>query len=292
MQLYSECMHCIVDHHWELVKDQPDEARRAAFMREVCRAVAEADPAQAAPVPTARLQKLYASMFTADNDYPRLKRKYNEMLLAWLPRLRAAVEAAKDPLQLAVWMAMVGNYIDFGVMRQIDDARLQALLETPEAGAVNADELERLRGEVRAARRLTYVCDNCGEIVLDMLLMEQLRRLQPEIEITALVRGENVLNDATVEDARAVGMDALAALVGNGTNIGGTQFETLSEAARAALLGADVIVSKGLGNFETLTGIALNIYYLFLAKCPFYEKWFGMRHMSGQLVNERRFARP
>ena len=95
-----------------------------------------------------------------------------------------------------------------------------------------------------------------------------------------------------VEDARAVGMVALAALVGNGTNIGGTQFETLSEAARAALLGADVIVSKGLGNFETLTGIGLNIYYLFLAKCPFYEKWFGMRHMSGQLVNERRFARP
>lgn len=292
MQLYSECIHCIFEHHWNLVKDCPDEERKAAFMRAVCQTIVEADPTVAAPVPTAKLQKLYARTFAEQNDYPSLKRKYNELLLSWLPRLRAGLAAAQDALQLAVWMAMAGNYIDFGVLQTVDDVRLKALLTTPEDGAVNAEELAWLRAEVQTARRLAYVCDNCGEIVLDMLLMEQLRKINPTLEITALVRGENVLNDATAADAKAVGMDALARIVGNGSNIGGTQLETLSEEARRALLTADVIVSKGLGNFETLTGTGLNIYYLFLAKCRFYTKWFGMEHMSGQLVNERRFTRP
>ena len=68
MQLYSECMYCIVEHHWSLVKDCPDEARKAAFMREVLRTVAEAAPGIAPPVPTARLQRIYAAQFAEQDD--------------------------------------------------------------------------------------------------------------------------------------------------------------------------------------------------------------------------------
>ena len=291
MQLYCECMHCILEHHLSLVKDCTDEPRRAAFMREVCKTVAEADPNMAAPVPTAKLQKLYAKMFAAQDDYPRLKRKYNELLLSWLPELREKLAAANDPLKLAVWMAMAGNYIDFGVLKEVDDARLRAMLATPDERAVNTPELENLRREARAAKKLTYACDNCGEIVLDMLLMEELKRENPGLEITALVRGENVLNDATMEDAETVGIGRIAKIVGNGSNIGGTQREYLGEEAKRALMEADVVIAKGQGNFETMTGAGWNAYYLFLAKCPHYQKWFGMEHMSGQLVNERRFTR-
>ena len=124
MQLYSECMHCIVEHHWSLVKDCPDEARKAAFMREVLRTVAEADPGIAPPVPTARLQRIYAAQFAEQDDYPRLKRRYNELVMTWLPELRAALAAADDPLKLAAWMAMAGNFIDFGVLKEVDVARL------------------------------------------------------------------------------------------------------------------------------------------------------------------------
>ena len=120
------------------------------------------------------------------------------------------------------------------------------------------------------------------------LLMEELKRENPALEITALVRGENVLNDVTAEDARAVGLDRVAKIVGNGSNIGGTQMQFLGDEARAAMLAADVIVAKGQGNFETLSGSGLNVYYLFLAKCPHYTKWFGMEHMAGQLLHEKR----
>ena len=147
--------------------------------------------------------------------------------------------------------------------------------------------LEELRADVRSARHLVYACDNCGEVVLDRLLMEEMKKENPGLQITALVRGENVLNDVSAEDARAVGLDRVAKIVGNGSNIGGTQMAYLGDEAREAMLDADLIISKGQGNFETLTGAGLNVYYLFLAKCPHYTKWFGMEHMSGQLLHTR-----
>ena len=287
MQLYSECMRCIVEHHWSLIQDCPDEARKAEFMRQVCRAVAEADPDMAAPVPTAKLQKIYAANFNERDNYPYLKRKYNELVASWLPELRAALVAADDPFRLAVWMAMAGNYIDFGILKEIDDARLKRMLSTPDERAVDVPALEELRAEASAAKRLVYACDNCGEVVLDMLLMEELKKMNPALAITALVRGENVLNDVTAEDARAVGLDRVAEIVGNGSNIGGTQMEYLGEEALRAIRAADVVIAKGQGNFETLTGAGLNVYYLLLAKCPNYTKWFGMEHMSGQLLHRR-----
>lgn len=287
MQLYSECMYCIVEHHWSLVKDCPDEARKAAFMRDVLRTVAEADPDEAAPVPTAKLQRLFRERFSKEDGYRSLKRKYNDLVLSWMPELRQALASAADPFKLAVWMAMAANYIDFGILKEVDDARLKRMLATPDERAVGTPALEELRAEAAAAKRLVYACDNCGEVVLDMLLMEEMKKENPGLQITALVRGENVLNDVCAEDARAVGLDRLAKIVGNGSNIGGTQMAYLGDEAREAMLNADLIISKGQANFETLIGAGLNVYYLFLAKCPHYTKWFGMEHMAGQLLHTR-----
>ena len=108
---------------------------------------------------------------------------------------------------------MVGNYIDFGIIHELDEVRLQQMLDTPDEKALGTPELARLRAEVHAAKRLAYVCDNCGEVVLDMLLMGQMQKENPSLEITALVRGEDVLNDVTVEDAHRVGLDSIVRVV-------------------------------------------------------------------------------
>ena len=151
MQLYSECMHCIVEHHWSLCQDCPDEARKAAFMREVCRTVAEADPDMAAPVPTAKLQKIYAAHFDERDNYPDLKRKYNELVASWLPELRAALAAADDPFKLAVWMAMAGNYIDFGILKE--DRRRAPQAHALHAGRKGRGHARRWKNCARSALR-------------------------------------------------------------------------------------------------------------------------------------------
>jgi len=290
MRLTGDCIHCIIDHHWALVKDCPDGAKRERFMRKAVRVLSESDPELPPPVPTSKLQEAYRRMFPGENRYEEPKRAYNELLMRHLPELRERAFRARDPLKLAVWMAMAGNYIDFGVLKEIDDDRLMETILTPDEDALNPDELQNLRGDLEKTRRLTYCLDNCGEIVLDRLLMEVIRSRYPRIEITALARGLPVLNDATAEDARFVGVDEVAQVVGNGSNICGTQLEFLSAEALAAVRGADLVVAKGQGNFETLSGTGLNIYYLFLCKCRLYAPLFGMEFMRGQLVNERRFA--
>ena len=135
---------------------------------------------------------------------------------------------------------------------------------------------------------MVYITDNAGEIVLDGLLMEQLLAIRPDLQLTALVRGGFVLNDATLEDAQAVGLPALVPVVGNGNALPGTVWHALSDQARALLADADMIVAKGQANFETLHESGLNIYYLLLCKCDYFVRRFQVPRLTGMFVNERR----
>ncbi len=118
------------------------------------------------------------------------------------------------------------------------------------------------REELSDARSLVYLTDNCGEIVLDKIAVKMLQKLYPHLSITVIVRGEPVVNDATMEDAAMCGLTELVPVIGNGSRVGGTWLPDISEEARQLLDRADVIIAKGQGNFETLNGCGLNIYYL------------------------------
>ena len=114
------------------------------------------------------------------------------------------------------------------------------------------------------AERILYLADNAGEIVLDQLLIEQL----PRERITVAVRGAPVLNDATMEDARSTGLTKLVRVIDNGMDAPGTLLDLCSAEFVAAFQNADLIISKGQGNFESLIDhCGANIYFLFMAKC-------------------------
>jgi uncharacterized protein with ATP-grasp and redox domains len=82
------------------------------------------------------------------------------------------------------------------------------------------------------------------------------------------VRGAPVLNDATIADARDVGMHELAPVLENGSDAPGTILEDCSPSFRARFDAADLVIAKGQGNFETLAGVAANVVFLFKVKCP------------------------
>ena len=127
------------------------------------------------------------------------------------------------------------------------------------------------------ARTLVYLTDNCGEIVLDKLFIKQIKETFPGLNITAMVRGGDVINDATLVDAKEVGLTEIVPCMGNGNAAPGTIVGRLSEEARETLFHADVIISKGQGNFESLYGEKLNPYYLFLCKCELFVYRFQDR---------------
>lgn len=107
--------------------------------------------------------------------------------------------------------------------------------------------------------------DNCGEVVLDKLLLRCIKEMWPDKELISVVRGGPVLNDVTVTEARQVGLDEYARVVSSGKAIAGTETEYLSPEAREAVFGADLIIAKGQGNFETMCGCGLPVVYLFCA---------------------------
>jgi uncharacterized protein with ATP-grasp and redox domains len=149
---------------------------------------------------------------------------------------------------------------------------------------LDPDCYAQLKKDLSKAKRLLYITDNAGEIGFDRVLAETIRRLYPDIQITFCVRGQITQNDATREDAAAVGIDF--PIVDNGNAVAGTELSLLSAEAKQALESADVIYAKGMGNTETMYGCGYNVYYAFLIKCQRFVSFFGKELMTPMLVKE------
>ncbi len=286
MKLSADCIVCMIKRQAENLKGL-GEGEKTAYLKDVLRVIAEAPEGASAPVVTERLNALHEARFGSPFSFRELKQGYNRMMLGKERELEAEIAASEDPLRLALQYARVGNYIDFGAMGSVSEEKLQSLLSGAKSDPVDERELAALREDLSTGKRLVYCLDNCGEIVLDKLLLKEIGRQHPQLKLTALVRGKEVLNDVTREDAEAVGLPDVAEVMDNGTGIAGTELSRLPPEAEKALREADVILSKGQGNFETLHGCGLNIYYLFLCKCGYFTRRFGLEQFQGVLLNEK-----
>lgn len=283
----SYCMGCIIRKQEERIREFNDEYKKRQYMKELCRLIGESDSEASAPVLVAENEVLLEKYFGIKDDYAHKKVLFNELMLKCEDELWTNINQSDDPLLDALKYAQVGNYIDFGALRNVEQDTLKALLEKAKDNPVDQSEYKNLKNDLEKAHTLVYMTDNCGEIVLDKLLIRVIKELYPHIQITALVRGENVLNDATKEDASFVGLDKLVKVVGNGSKVAGTPLDRISKAARDMLEQADVMIAKGQGNFESLNTCGLNIYYLFLCKCEWFEMRFGLKQYAPVLINDR-----
>ena len=287
MKLSAYCMSCLVTRQQENIDRHEDEELKSNYMKKVLRTVSEAKEQESAPIIVAKLNKLYQEYFVESYSYEAIKKKYNNLLLQKEEIIWNNIQAADDSLLEALKYSRAGNYIDFGVMGNVDDDMLNGLLESVQQDQIDSRLYQTFTKELQNAEELVYLTDNCGEVVLDKLFIKCIKDKYPQIHVTAIVRGKNALNDATMEDARMVGLTEIADVIGNGTEIPGTDLEQIDIKAKECIEAADVIISKGQGNFKTLYGCGLNIYYLFLCKCEWFVKRFGLERLKGVFINER-----
>ena len=153
---------------------------------------------------------------------------------------------------------------------------------------IDEKEYENFSREMKDAKTVVLLADNCGEIVLDKLLLKILKEKYPKASYTLMVRGMPVSNDVTREDALQVRVQEVADIMDNGTDIGGTAPNHVPQSVRDFLTKADVIIAKGQGNFETAYGSGWPIYYLFLCKCDLFMRRFGKKKFGGMFVHEFR----
>ena len=256
-------------------------------MRQVARIIGESAPEDSAPVLVERINEVYRQYFGPVTDYDEIKKEFNDLMLSLEADIRSVMEAGKDPLHTAFVFARAANYIDFGMAGQVEKETLFQLLEKAAGDSMDEKVYEEMLSDLGKARKMIYVTDNCGEVVCDKLAVEELKKRFPGLDITVMVRGEAALNDATIEDAIQTGLDKAARITDNGCGVAGTPLDYVGADARRLLEEADVIVAKGQGNFETMHGCGLNIYYSFLCKCDWFRKRFGMEKNKGMFVRER-----
>ena len=288
MAISSFCIGCILSRQEKRIRELPfSEEVKEAFMKELCGVIANAPKEATSPVIVAKIRELFKKYFDIVDSYEDEKKRYNELMLSSEDVLEEMIQSAEEPLKEALRLARIGNYIDFGALNEVNDQKLGELFAESENDTIDEKEWAALKADLEKAKTLVYLTDNCGEIVLDKLFIKEIKKAYPKLDVTVIVRGGNVLNDATMEDATAVGLTEVVKVIGNGSNIAGNSLGYISTEAEDLIRGADVVIAKGQGNFESLNGCGLNIYYLFLCKCDWFVRRFQMKRLTGVLINDR-----
>jgi uncharacterized protein with ATP-grasp and redox domains len=212
------------------------------------------------------------------DPYQKIKETYNRIALEKLRDVRRMAHG-RDRLAGSVRAAIAGNVIDFGIYDNVDlDRALRDAFEMPLSETDYAD----FARAVQKASRVLYLCDNAGEIVFDLVLIETLRELGKKV--VAVVKGMPVINDATLEDALATGLHGFASeVIDNGNDGIGTLLELCSERFLQEYRSADLIISKGQANYETLVQERdARTFFLFMVKCQVVAK--DLQRKNGDII--------
>lgn len=290
MKLNPSCLCCILNKQEKLIRSYPDMEKKTEYMKKLMALIANTKETDCAPSLSVDIQKLYSSFWNCPaEDYTEVKKDFNRFMLDIEHTLEEKIRSSADPLEKALLYARIGNYIDFAALSNVNQETALTLLEN-NSDSLDQEEYSIFLKELNSAKRLVYITDNCGEIVLDKLAIKILKETYPDLDITVLVRGYPVINDATMEDAEEIGLTDLVKVIDNGSNVAGTWIPGINQTARELLENADMIIAKGQGNFETMNDCGLNVYYLFLCKCDLFQRRFHAQNLQGMFLNERRLV--
>ncbi len=280
MNLKLDCLSCLVRHSIETARFvSNDESVHKKIVYGVLDALLKADLSEPPPSFAGVIHRRIREISGNSDPYKNEKDKFNLLASRMVKELEVQINCTANPLHSAVKLAIAGNIIDSGAKT--------GLSEKDVLGVVSGVFSERIYGDidaftesVRKAKNILYLADNAGEIYFDRLLIEKLGHP----DVTLAVRGYPVINDATVEDAKAAGLDKLVKIINNGSDIPGTVIEKCSKEFQKIFKEADLVISKGQGNFETLSEEKKNIYFLLRIKCPVIAEHAGLPVGSNAII--------
>ena len=197
--------------------------------------------------------------------YDKQKKEATIQALSFVPSLKEHLKKSHNKLLSATKIAVAGNVIDLAAEVLFDlSEELEKVFETDFAH----NDFDLFQTKLASAKTLVVLGDNVGEHIFDYLFVETLRELYPKLEVSYFVRGNPIINDVTLKEAKEVGFDTLCNLVDSGVNTPGFAYSRASKEAQKLFDEADVVVSKGMGNYECLSPTHReNIFFLLKVKC-------------------------
>ncbi|MCK5225346.1 MAG: DUF89 family protein [Planctomycetes bacterium] len=265
MKTYFDCISCFVRQALDASRMITiDEDIHEQVLRKVILLLGEMDLRQTPPAMGQKIHRIIRKLTNNPDPYLEIKNHFNNLALEMYCELKQQIENSADPFETAVRLAIAGNIIDFGVDGELEQAKIEKTIKESLTDKLDIKSLEEFKAAITKAKDILYLGDNTGEIVFDKLLIEQL----PLDKITFAVRSAPVINDATMADALSVGLTKIVNVIENGDDAPGTILENCSDEFCQRFERADLIIAKGQGNYETLSEVDKNIFFLLRAKCP------------------------
>ena len=275
MEFSLDCYPCAVRHALRGVrKSGMNEEMQVAALQRVLRNLASLKPGATSPEIIAGTFAIIREMTGIEDIYKQEKDEGTREAMAYYAKMKEKIQQSSDPFETAVRLSIAGNIIDYGALDGYDlESSIRRVLEQPFA----LNDLEALRAAVDQADQILYLADNAGETVFDRLLIETMQK-----PVVYAVKDGPILNDATREDAIAAGLDKVAEIVSCGARVSGTVLDQCSPAFIDRFNKAEVIIAKGMGNYEALGSTKAPLFFLLQIKCEMIGREIGAP--SGSIV--------
>ncbi|MBN1922288.1 MAG: DUF89 family protein [Anaerolineae bacterium] len=262
MRTYLDCYPCFLRQALSAARYAgADEITQHEIMGATLDLLQTLTPGQSPPEIGHAVHRIVRERLGHSDPYHAIKTLSTREALALYPRMKALMAESTDPLAMAVRLSIAGNIIDFAQSDELAD--LWATVERVLVAPLAPDDLEALRAQLASASYVLFLADNAGETVFDRILIEAL-----PVPVIYVVKGGPTLNDATLEDAVAAGLDACATVMDNGADAPGTILSLCSEEFRRVYAAAPLVIAKGQANYETLSEAGARVFCLLQVKCP------------------------
>jgi len=291
VRTYPGCIVCFFRQALEAAKiSGADEETQNRILIELSKKLPDFSLTASPPEMGRLVYRLVTAITRRQDPYLEIKQESNKFALSMYSRLKERIASSPDPLLEAVEISIVGNIIDYGIHNSTEIAGKvrELLIKEKQAVKVEKEKLfnyPAFKTTLAQAENILYLGDNAGEIVFDRLLIEEIKRLYPDKKITFAVKGGASINDALMADAEECGITGITQVITNGVDAPGTLLSLCSSEFLAAYNQSQLIISKGQGNFETLSSEKKPIFFLLMAKCPVVADHIGCETGTFLLLN-------
>lgn len=275
MKMEAQCIPCLLNRVvYECNLARKSKKRCAEIVRECAMLAArEFEYGRCSADIATKVHRRAYKLLGIKDPYAEVKKKSNEVALSLLPKVEKLVRESDDPLKSAILCAIIGNSMDFGIIGSAHSGPEHLIHEFDRmyTEGLGADDVEKIRKYLKPGAKIVLATDNCGEIVFDKLLAQELKKYG--VFLTLIVRGGVIMTDATRKEALALGLDKIADEIldtshRKGVAAVGMSFAELKPTVRSRLREADLIISKGMGNYEAFTQSRYRpVAYLMRTKC-------------------------
>lgn len=281
MKTALECMPCLLKQTLYAARLSTSSRKlQKEIMDKVATILPELDFSLSPPQNSVKVYSEIAALSGCIDPFASLKKESNKLARALSSEVRKSIEQAEDPLFSAIVFSIAGNIIDYGSQQHFDANKT---IKNCLSKDLTINDYALLIDDLKNADSILYLGDNAGEIVFDSLVIEQLHK-----KVVYAVKESPIINDALLEDALDCGLHNKCKVISNGTQCPGTPLDDCSDEFLDYFNSADIVVSKGQGNFETLSEADRPIYFLLTIKCPIVGNHIteisGKRVKKGEMI--------